>query len=1693
MSSPSYGGAAAARGKLLNARGSSNPLVTTTLPKRVPKAQTIIGSQSYNYVIPILSIPGRAGLDLNLNLYYNSRIWDIDNVNNTVTFNADRDFPSYGFRLDFGYVEKTGTGTNISYIVTENDGTKHQLALGSTGTYDAADGTFISFDATAKALYYKNGTILYYEGFPSQGSSPTLFRPTQIRDTNGNSIFFAYLAGHDDLLQYIVDTGDRIFAFNYDAGGELQNIAESLRPSGIQTYATFTWAGLYGTGASWYNFTGLTVNGAPSLTTALNVVTACTYANGTGYRFTYGDWGIITKIENLSASGSTRSYVNYNYPLASAGALSDAPFFTQETYSPDGGSSNISSWNYSVTKSGTGVVTSMTVTDPLAQLSDPSGSIVASNLNSSTGLLSSIQTKNGVNAVLRTVNYTWGSSGSAPVPITIATTNDAGQTSSIQYAYDANYGNVTDMYEYDFGSVLKRHTVTAYPTAFQPYLANHVLNLVTQILVKDGSGNTIARTDMAYDGGTPVAVTGLDTHDDAGHGPAFPARGNLTSVTRYSNASAGTGAITRSFAYNTLGNILTAQLDCCNSKTFNYSLTTQYNYPDSVVRGPSGGPQFTSSFSYNNDTGLAISSIDENGQTTQYQYDVMNRTTAILLPPQGTTVVQQNTAFDDYAVPATVKNYTTNSGNTAQTITTYDGLGHVTEVDVKDGATLVRTTTTAYDKIWRPTQVSNPFAPGETPIHYTTFTYDGLGRMIQTSPPSAGYTQYAYSGNTVVVTDPAGKQRKNYSDALGRLTEVDEPGWGDAKPGSASFTVSGFERSIQTDPCYDPDDLHPRQCPRTTWDSGTVYITANGHTDSTTYNSSDGTTSIATNLAHAINIDASASVTAGVSGAIITLTAKTGGASTNYSVSSTSTSGDPTDFGTAGSFVASSGSLTGGVDGTPEGSPTLARPIVTTYAYDVFDNITSASVAATGPVGGVTYSGQPRTYAYDSLSRLTSASTPESGTITSYYTTVSGAVCSSDPTKICRVQDARGIVKTLTYDGINRPLTVTYSDGTPTVTYAYDVGGSGAFALDRLTSITEGSNSQTLTYDNLGRIQSADQTIDSVNYPLQYAYNLLGQFATVIYPSGRVVSETYNNVGQIASIASGGTNYLSGTSYTAAGQISGFTMGNGIQGAFTYNDHLQLATLHYFTSGLTPDPLNLSYDYTSTAQPNNNGQIQAVHYFTQLGEDQTKSELFSYDSWFRLKAAQTSTVDASIPGTWSLIWSYDRLGNRKQQTLVGGNLPNGIGQPNLMIDETTNRISGLGYDSAGNLTNDGTNAYAYDGANRLKNINTTSAVYTYAGPLRIKKVLGSTTIQYVYSGSRPIAEYVNGSLSREYIYAGSRLLSSVTSSSTAYYHSDHLSNRVQTDSSGNIIRSMGNFPYGESWYDNTPQDKWKFTSYERDLETGETGLDYAQFRHYNSGLGRFVQVDLLAGRRAIPQSLNRYAYVLNDPINLTDLQGLSDGGGGGPCLTGFVWNGHECVPYPGGGNGGGGQHSPLQENGTGGGGGNSGKVNIKALLDCIFSIYGILGYDFQQASSPGTGHGADNTNGSFSGVGPDRFSGKEPISGFPGFNDITVTTDFKSKDFTATNAANGSSIYSQPGTGSVEGYTNAKDPYTNFIANGLVDPVNILAVQIWELGNALYVITGGPVSSGMIATDKDDPGSKLLDCYNKQAGTHVSP
>jgi RHS repeat-associated protein len=62
-------------------------------------------------------------------------------------------------------------------------------------------------------------------------------------------------------------------------------------------------------------------------------------------------------------------------------------------------------------------------------------------------------------------------------------------------------------------------------------------------------------------------------------------------------------------------------------------------------------------------------------------------------------------------------------------------------------------------------------------------------------------------------------------------------------------------------------------------------------------------------------------------------------------------------------------------------------------------------------------------------------------------------------------------------------------------------------------------------------------------------------------------------------------------------------------------------------------------------------------------------------------------------------------------------------------------------------------------------------------------------------------------------------------------------------------------------------------TYTGQLDSG-LGLMYYRARHYDPLLGRFVQPDTIVPEPGNPQALNRYSYVLNNPLRYTDPTGM---------------------------------------------------------------------------------------------------------------------------------------------------------------------------------------------------------------------------
>jgi len=197
-------------------------------------------------------------------------------------------------------------------------------------------------------------------------------------------------------------------------------------------------------------------------------------------------------------------------------------------------------------------------------------------------------------------------------------------------------------------------------------------------------------------------------------------------------------------------------------------------------------------------------------------------------------------------------------------------------------------------------------------------------------------------------------------------------------------------------------------------------------------------------------------------------------------------------------------------------------------------------------------------------------------------------------------------------------------------------------------------------------------------------------------------------------------------------------------------------------------------------------------------------------------------------------------------------------------------VYGLIYDANGNLIQDDQFYYIYNSQNQLteiKNNNETGVTltkyyYDEQGQ-RIKKEVGDSTTHYinknyiVADNEETIYYYLNGKI------VGRK----DSNGNTYYYHPDILgSTNLVTDQAGNEIARSDYLPFGGNDLDY----RFTFTGQEND---NESNLMYYDARYYSTSLRRFTQPDPYIQNIYDPQSLNRYAYVRNNPLKYTDPSG----------------------------------------------------------------------------------------------------------------------------------------------------------------------------------------------------------------------------
>jgi RHS repeat-associated protein len=245
--------------------------------------------------------------------------------------------------------------------------------------------------------------------------------------------------------------------------------------------------------------------------------------------------------------------------------------------------------------------------------------------------------------------------------------------------------------------------------------------------------------------------------------------------------------------------------------------------------------------------------------------------------------------------------------------------------------------------------------------------------------------------------------------------------------------------------------------------------------------------------------------------------------------------------------------------------------------------------------------------------------------------------------------------------------------------------------------------------------------------------------------------------------------------------------------------------------------------------------------------------------------------------TWAQTFSYDAFGNIQKS---------GTSNYIAAYSPVTNQVSGgPGYDANGNqlqLTSSiPWTSLTWNALNQPISVSSTTATYDALGRM-VEKGSGGTYTQFVFRPSGAMLAVYSGGLVKGTV--------PLPGGSTAIYnaggvnyirHKDWLgSSRLATTWATHAVYSKEAYaPFGETYNEIGTPDR-SFTGQDQNVATGSggTGVYDFLFRKYDPSAGRWLSPDPAGWavvNQADPQSINRYAYIENQPMNATDPTGLA--------------------------------------------------------------------------------------------------------------------------------------------------------------------------------------------------------------------------
>jgi len=471
-------------------------------------------------------------------------------------------------------------------------------------------------------------------------------------------------------------------------------------------------------------------------------------------------------------------------------------------------------------------------------------------------------------------------------------------------------------------------------------------------------------------------------------------------------------------------------------------------------------------------------------------------------------------------------------------------------------------------------------------------------------------------------------------------------------------------------------------------------------------------------------------------------------------------------------------------------------------------------------------------------------------------------------------------------------------------------------------------------YNPFGDVSEVSECTDGETYATDYTYDSNGRQSIVTYPEVAgarfAVQYNYSSFGflQYVNDVSSGDVYWQAKSVNATGQVTDEQNGNGVETVSTINPSTGWLLNQTVTSHADADNLIQGLNFKFDEAGNLLGRTR-----TEPRDMVDSNETFGYDQLDRLISSELKVPAQDYDVTESFAFDSLGLGNLTQKN---GKFYTYTGCAAGGGPHTVCQVDGgpaYSYDANGNMVSGNGHTAAYTAFNKVSHIEGTSApggssptvdfVYEADGN-RVLQTTGTTTgpetARTVYVGlgetGKSIYERTMTSAGIQhvhFIYAGNahrgnafalRIATQTSSDATATYstkynHFDHLGSTTATsDESGQVMGPAWGgaattvYSY-DAWGLKRSPDGRPATTIQSPAAgnreyTGQEAIPGVTLvnmngRVYDPQLGRFLSPDPNVQFVADLQSYNRYSYVRNNPLRLTD-------------PTGYAWYGFVSSP-----------------------------------------------------------------------------------------------------------------------------------------------------------------------------------------------------